>query len=342
MTILVAQEQGRSLDGAEKVAALLLALERDTSQRILRHFDHDELRRVARLAANLGAVPPTTLEHIYNELIDEISNGGIDVIGDANQAETLLTGVMPEDAVADIMSDLRGSSNQFFWRRVSALPEKTLAGFLANEHPQLIAAIMGKLDSVHAAKVLTLLPGALRAAVMRRMLVSKPVRDPVLRVLESVLQEELFAGSGGPSTSEMNARVAGIINQLERDQIEEILQGLSDSEPVLAEQLKSLVFSFEDIAKLSQRARSILFDQLPTERVILALRGADATIRDCVLPCLSNRTRRMVEAELASSANPPKRDIANAQRQIAETVLRLADQGVIELAPEGGASGESD
>lgn len=342
MTTLVEQEQSRSLDGAEKVAALLLALERETSQRILKHFDHRELRRIARLAANLGAVPPTTLEEIYTELIDEISHGSIDLVGDANQAENLLTGVMPDDAVADIMSDLRGSSNQYVWRRVAALPEKTLADYLANEHPQVIAVIVGKLDAALAAKVLSLIPGALRATVMRRMLVSKPIGDAVLRVVEFALQGDLFVASSGPSSAEVNARVAGIINQLERDQIEEILQGINESEPLIAAQLKSLLFSFEDLVKLSQRARMILFDQLPTERVILALRGADADIRDCVLPCLSNRTRRMVEAELASSANPPKRDIVAAQRLIAETVLRLADQGAIEIASSGDASEQSE
>lgn len=341
MTTLVAPEQSRSLDGAERVAALLLALERETSQRILKHFDHEELRRIARLAASLGAVPPSTLENIYNDLIDEISNGAIDLVGDANKAESLLSGVMPEEAVADIMSDLRGSSNQFFWRRVGDLPDKTLATFLSEEHPQTIAVILGKLDSGFAAKVLALLPGSVRSVVMRRMLVSKPVGDTVLRVLERALQESLFAASGGPSSSETNARVAGIINQLERDQIEEILYGITESEPLIAAQLKSLLFSFEDIVKLSQRARSILFDQLATERVILALRGTDSAIRDCVLPCLSNRTRRMVEAELSSNANPPKREIVAAQRQIAETVLRLADQGVIEINTADNASGET-
>jgi flagellar motor switch protein FliG len=168
---------------------------------------------------------------------------------------------------------------------------------------------------------------------MRRMLISKPVGDAVLRVLETALSGDLFASASGPSSSETNVRVAGIINQLDREQIEEILQGISESEPMLAAQLKSLLFSFEDVVNLSQRARAILFDQVPTERVILALRGADAAIRDCVLPCLSNRTRRMVEAELASNASPPKRDIVAAQRQIAETVLRLADQGLIEISP---------
>jgi len=342
MTTLVAQEQSRSLDGAEKVAAVLLALDREASQRILKHFDGEELRQIARLAAGLGAVPAAALEEIYSDLIDEISHGGADLVGNVTQAETLLNGVISEEQVADIMSDVRGVSNQFFWRRVSSLPEKTLANYLVSEHPQVVAIVISKIEPAYAARLLGYIPGMLRAKVMRRMVISRPVAEAVLRVVEATLQEDLFAASSAPSSAEVNARVAGIMNQLERDQVDEILQGISENEPLIAAQLKSLIFSFEDIVKLGQRARTILFDQLPTERVILALRGADAGVRDSVLPCLSTRTRRMVEAELSSDASPPKKDIAAAQRQVADMVLRLAEQGLIEMPSASGMASQSE
>ena len=130
----------------------------------------------------------------------------------------------------------------------------------------------------------------------------------------------------------MKARVAGIINQMEREQVEDVLQTIEASEPVLAQQLKKLLFSFEDIPKLSERARAILFDQVATETLILALRGAEEAIKAAILPALGARTRRMVEAELSSSdSRPPPRDILRAQRLIAETVLKLSEQGTIEM-----------
>jgi flagellar motor switch protein FliG len=132
---------------------------------------------------------------------------------------------------------------------------------------------------------------------------------------------------------------AGIVGQLERDQMDEILRGISAAEPRLAEQLKSLIFCFDDIVTLSQRARLILFDQAPTESVILALHGASAEIREAVLPCLSTRTRRMVEAELASASAPLRRDTLAAQREISSLVLRLSEQGLIDLAAERAGPG---
>lgn len=332
MTTLVSLDEGRPLGGAEKVAAVLLGLDREASSRILKHFDQQELRRIARVAASLGAIPAARLEQLYNGLIEEISDGEIDLVGGVAQAENLIAGVLPEEQVADIMSEVGGRSNQFFWRRIAAMPEKTLADYLVKEHPQTVAVILGRLDSALAAKVLALAPAGLRADSMRRMLISRPLAEPVLRVIEDALQEDFCASAATPSSKEISARVAGIVNQLEREQVNEILDGIAQSEPLLAAQLKSLIFSFEDIVKLGQRARLIIFDQAPTDRVILALRGAEAAVRDAVLPCLSARTRRMVEAELASPAEPSRQEVVAAQREIANLVLRLADQGLIELA----------
>lgn len=336
MTIHAPQELGRSLGSVEKVAAALLAMDRDASTRVLKYFDEHELRRLARVAANLGAVQASMLEEICEGLVREIAVGGVDLVGGAAQAEGLLSGVLPDEQLADIMSDLRGSSNQFFWRRLAALPQKTVADYLLNERPQIIAVVLGKLDSAAAARILAQMPGDVRAQAMRRMLISKPVAEPVLRTIEEALQEDLFAAGSAPSSSEVSARVAGIVNQLERDQVDEILDGIHRDEPLLAAQLKALLFSFEDIVTLGQRARMILFDQAPTERVIMALRGAEPAMRDAVLPCLSARTRRMVEAELAAAANPPRREIVAAQREIASLALRLADQGLIELKEAAG------
>jgi len=327
--------------GARKVAAALLGLDREVAQLVLKHFDQNELRLVARLAADMGPLTSSFLDDIYDELAREISTDSVDVIGDESRAETLLSGVVPEEQLADIMSDLRGVSNEFVWRRLASMPEKLIADYLLREHPQVSAIFMMRVDPAFAARVVTEWPAARRTDIMRRFLAARPVSEQVIRVIETTLREDLFFGGSSGASNELNARVAGIINQLEREQVNEILVGIEETEPAIAAQLKSLVFSFEDIVRLDQRARLIIFDQVPTDRVILALRDVDQSISEAILPCLSARTRRMVESELATGATPPKREIIAAQRQIAETVLRLSDQGLIDIAsaptsPDGG------
>jgi len=330
---LASVDQQRILSGPEKVAALLLALDRDVAQKLLKHFDQNELRNIAKIAAGLGAVAAPMIDQLIIDLIDSLSADKIDLVGSANQAEELLTGVIPPDQIADIMSEVLGSSNQYFWQKLSSVPDATLAAYIANEHPQTIAVIFSKIETAFAARLLTQIDARKRKEVVRRMLMSKPVSDAALRILETTLQEDVLSAAPKTSANEASQRIAGIINQMDRDQMEDILQSIADTEPAMAETLKSMLFTFEDLPNLSAQARMILFDQVSTEQLIMALRGSDSTIRGCVLPCLSARTRRMVEAELASSDSPPKREVARAQRAVAEAVLRLAEAGTIEIGP---------
>ncbi len=321
----------RPLAGAEKVAAILLSLDRDVAQRLLKHFDQVELRRIAKVAASLGTVPAAVMEQLIEDLIGQLSMDGTDLMGTLGQAEALLMGVVPEEQVAEIMSEVLGKSNEHFWRRLSTIPETTLAEYFSKEHPQTIAAVASKVDPAVAARFLALLPGSVRNDVMRRMLTSGPISDSALRLLEAALQDDLMGAGASNSSAGASRKVAAIVNQMDSNQIDEILQSVAETEPAIAEDLKGMLFTFEDIPSLSPRARAILLDQVPTDRLIVALRGANESLRSAILPSLSARMRRMVEAELTAGDPPPKREIIKAQRAIAETVLKLSEAGLVDL-----------
>jgi flagellar motor switch protein FliG len=331
MTNLTYSEQARSLNGPERVAALLLSVERGVAQSILKHFDQDELKKIARFAAGLGSVPASAIDPLIEEFIDQFTNGRADLLGSAGKAEQLLTGVVPPEEIAEIMSDVLGSSNNFVWQRFANVPETLLLNYLSNEHPQTTALVFSKLDPGLAAKILNQMPGEIRDALMRRMLSAKPVSDPAMRILETALQEDLLQNVAIGSAAATNARMAAIINKMEHEQRENVLEALSQTRPKEAEALKHLLFTFEDLVNLNARARMIVFDQVPADRVVMALYGSDPALRDFILTSLSSRVRRMVESELSSGNSPPKRDVLQARRQISDAVLKLLEQGKIEL-----------
>ena len=320
----------RTLKGPDKVAALLLSLEKPVAARLLAKFDHGELRQITRAAADLGAVPVSTLEAIIEEFASYFSNG-VDLVGSAGQAQQLLAGVVPPEQLADIMSDVLGNSNNTFWERLSEVSEGTLAAHLAKEHPQAAALILSKVAPSCAAKVMGHLPRELRNGLMRRMLSLKPVMDPPVRMLEAALNEDLLANVARNTNADSHSRIADIINKMERNHMEDVLQSLTEQRPKEAEVLKGLLFTFDDIVNLPPKARSVLFDQVPTERVVLALKGTEPEFRDLVLSSLAARAKRMVEAELTNGDPAPQRDVMKARRAIADLVLEMAEKGQIEL-----------
>jgi flagellar motor switch protein FliG len=321
----------RSLSGPEKVAALLLAMGKPAAGRLLKHFDAAELKQIMRCAADLGPVPAPALESLVEEFAGEFSNG-VDLLGTAQEAEALLTGVLAPEQIADLMADILGNSNKSTWERISAASDAVIAEYLGTEHPQTGALILSKVASASAAKVIALLPRDLRNDILRRMLTLRPVTDAALRLLEGRLHEDLLNKAARKVGAATNARMAEIINKMSPKQMDDVLQSLAEGRPKETEALKSLLFSFEDIVKLPPKSRMILFDKIPTERVVLALQGTNADFRDFVLSSLASRARRLVENELNSGASASQRDIAAARRVICDLVLAMAERGEIELA----------
>jgi flagellar motor switch protein FliG len=320
----------RQMTGTEKVAALLLAMGKPLADRMLRHFEPDELRLITRSIADLGVVPMPMLEDMIEDFAGQFANGTGLMIS-ASDAEQLLSGLLSPEEISDIMSDVTGNSNQSIWQRLSNVSENLFAGYLVKEHPQTAAAILSKVTPACAAKVMAQLPRDLRNELIRRMVGIALVMEPVMRILESTLQDDLLVNVSRNNRAVHNSRMADIINKMEREQMEDVLQSLAEVRPKAAETLRGLLFTFDDIIKLQPRARMILFDQVPTERVVLALKGTDPAFRDAILSTLSSRARRMVESELTGGGPAAHRDVVKARRTIAELALEMSERGEIEL-----------
>jgi flagellar motor switch protein FliG len=326
----------KALLGPEKVAALLLSMGKPAASRLLQHFDPLELRQITRAAAALGSVSAAALDSLIEDFAGQFTSG-VDLQSTATDVEQLLTGVLPPEQVADIMSDVLGSSNNSLWERLSGVPENMIAAYVAKEHPQTAALVLSKLSSSCTAKVMGQLPRELRNELLRRMIGLKPVVESSMRLVETTLHEDLLLALARNSGPDLNTRMADIINKMERDQMEDVLQSLTDSRPKVAETLKSLLFTFDDLTKLTSAARTTLLDQIPTERVVLALKGTDPAFRDIILSSLASRARRIVEHELNTGGPAAQRDVLKARRLIADTALQLAESGQIELNPSDDA-----
>lgn len=318
------------LKGPEKAAALLLYMGKPLASRMLMQFDSDELKQITRSVAELGSVPVPMLEILVEEFASQFAHG-VDLLGSPGEVQQMLDGVLPPEQIADVMSDVTGNSNHAVWDRLSHVPEAVFAGYLAKEHPQTAAIIVSNISPAYAAKVVGKLPRELRNELMRRMLNIAPVTEFAIRIIQGQLQEDLLSNVSRQTGSGQNARMADIINKMERDQMEDVMQSLAAARPKDAEVLRQLMFTFDDIIKLNARARTMLFEKIPTELVVVALKRTDAAFRDAILSSLATRARRMVESELANGGPASQRDVLKARRTIADAALELASTGDIEL-----------
>lgn len=321
----------RVLEGPNRVAALLLAMGKPAASRVLKHFEPAELKEIARAAAGLGAIAASDLEVAIEDFARQFAHG-VSLLGTAQEIEKLLVGVLPEDQINEIMSDVLGQkTTNSVWERVSQVPEAVLAEFLSTEHPQTAALVLSKIRSDCAAKALVAMPADLRNVLMRRMATLRPVTVPALRVVENTMQEALATVLGKNSARDTGARIADILNRMEPEQVDEILAKIAETQPDVAKAVRRLLFRFDDIVKLTAKARSVVFDQVAADQVVLALRGTTPEFRELVLSAIPSRSRRMVEHELESGEEPDAKAVGDARRRIADRIMELAAKGEIEL-----------
>lgn len=320
----------KTLNGVEKVAALLLSLGKANSSRLLQHFDAEEIRRVTVAAAQLRNIPASEVDELAETFIEQFTKGAT-LYGSATEVEKMLEGVLPEDELADIMSDVLGNSNRSIWDRLATVSESTFANYLLKEHPQTAALMLTKIKPSTAAKVLSQINTPLRNQLVRRMLTIKAVVPEIMRDVEKTMHEDFMSNLSGTMEADSYARMADILNKMDRDHMEDALESLNEVRPKSVEMLKGLLFTFDDIVKLNARTRMAIFDQIATDRIVIALKGTDGGFREVILSSLTSRTRRIVEHELAGGEPAAQRDVLDARSTITNLALEMASRGEIEL-----------
>jgi len=332
-----AQRRARELSGPEKASAIILAMGKAPAARVLKHLEPPDLRAVARAATKLGVIPQSLLEKLTEEFSKDFSEGA-SLLGDAAHVKGILSDVLPPEQATAILNDALGEeAGDDLWQAIARLPESALISFLAKERPAVVSYVLSKLDSARAARIVARLPLSKRNAALCSLISPSAVSQLAAEAIERSLRESLMKAGAASEGSDARTRMAAIINCLEPSEADDVMQTLGRMRPQEAAALKPLLFSFNDLPRLSERARALLLDKAPSDVVVLALRGVDAAFRDAVLTPMPARARRLVEGELAAPSHASLRDIAKARRRIVEIVLAMAVRGEIELQPPDAA-----
>jgi len=319
----------RILSGPEKAAALLLMLGAPSAGRLLKQFDPPDLKIVARAAAGLGAVAPATLDRLVEEFAADFS-AGVNLLGDVGQARNLLAEALPPGEVEDLLG---APADQGFdvWRALANVPESSVIAFLLAEKPATATYLLSRLDPPLAAKLVSSLPRGRRNAALCGLVAPHEITPLAAQLVERALRDLLDAAKAPSGAAEGRQRIAGIINNLDPDEAADVMRAIGEARPKDAAVIKTMLFSFNDLPRLSERARALLFDRASIDIVVMALRGTDPEFRNAILSSMPSRGRRLVEGELASGAPAPPREVAKARKAIAEIVLGMAARNEIEL-----------
>jgi flagellar motor switch protein FliG len=325
------REDYRSLNGPEKAAIFMLALGEEHTARIFEHMDNEEIMEISQTMATLGKVSANVVERLFVDFAEQMSSTNA-LVGSLDSTERLLSKILGQDKVNEIMEEIRGPAGRTMWEKLGNVNEEVLANFLQKEYPQTVSVVMSKISTEHAARVLALLPENFALEVIHRMLRMEAVQKEVLEDVEKTLRAEFMSNLARTQRRDSHELMAEIFNSLERSVEGKFMEELERSTPESAEKIRSLMFTFEDLMKLSPSSIQTLIRAVDKEKLPTALKGATESLRDLFFSNMSERAAKIMKEDMAAMGPVRLKDVEEAQQYVVGVTKDLESRGEIAIA----------
>lgn len=321
----------RSLNGTQRAAVLMLALGEDQCTRLFGMMHEDELKDISAAMAQLGSVRAEVVERLCLDFAENMGSAG-NLVGSYESTERLLQKALPRDRASQIMEEIRGPAGRTMWDKLGNVNESVLANYLKNEYPQTVAVVLSKVRADHAARVLALLPDSFAMEVVMRMLRMESVQKDVLDGVEKTLRAEFMSNLARSTRRDAHELMADIFNNLDRQSEGRFLAALEERNREAAERIKSLMFTFDDLARLTQQSVQALLRSIEKDKLPIALKGASEKLRELFLSSMSDRAGKMLREDIEALGPVRVRDVDEAQAAIVQLAKELSAQGTIEIS----------
>jgi len=326
--MMIEPSELKRFSGMQRAAALMLALGKDNGSLIWEQLSLEEVKELSTAMAQLGRVPAHVVEHLLVQFSGEVSTIS-SLHGSFETTERLLEGILPPERLKEVMEDIRGPSGRTMWDKLSNVSENVLAAFLKNEYPQTVAVILSKLKSEHCARVLSALPRDFSIDVIQRMLRMETVQKDIVNEIERTLKNEFMNNLSRAQRRDPHEAMAEVFNAFDRATEEAVLGALDQRAPESAERIRSLMFTFDDLANLLPGAIATLVKNADKRQMALALKGAPEEMRQLFLAAMTERAAKMLREDMASMGPVRARECEEAQTGLVRLAKLLADRGDI-------------
>ncbi len=285
--------------------------------------------------ARLGNINPNEVDQLLIDFVSQMSACGA-LMGNFDSTERLLGQFLSDDRVNMVMEEIRGPAGRNMWEKLSNVQESILASYLKNEYPQTVAVVLSKINSDHAASVLSLLPEDLSLEVVNRMLSMEAIQKEVLDKIEQTLRSEFMSNLSQTSRKDAHETMAEIFNNFDRQTESRFLAALEENNREAAERIKTLMFTFEDLGKLDAASCQTLLRSVEKDQLALALKGASDTLRDFFFENMSERAGKMLKEDMEVMGAVRLKDVDEAQMSMVNVTKDLAAKGELMITKNQG------
>ena len=298
-----------SFSSKEKVAILLLNLGPETAADILGNFGENEIAEISDIIGRMRNVNSEISMGVLNEFKDEFSSW------------------RKSEEIIDVIKDHRPSIIPF--RYFKHLTSEEIMSILSGEHTQLIALILSYLEPHQAAEVVGTMSEELRLDVLNKMATSRPPPVQIIKQIDELLESKVVSlGDRIDTPNERKYRsIAEILNRSDSVTEKTIMQRIKEEHPDIAQEIKTLMFVFEDLAIVEDRALRQMLSETDTSTIALAMKTASKEVRDKIFSNMSKRMGDMVKEEQQILGPKPLSEVEAAQKIIVDSLAKMEAQG---------------
>ncbi|NGP52531.1 flagellar motor switch protein FliG [Thioalkalivibrio sp. XN8] len=326
-----------SMNGTDRAAVLLMTLGEDNAAGVLKHMGPKEVQRIGSAMASLQSVSKQDMNRVLQDFVQTIEQQTALGVGSDDYVRKVLTQALGAEKAGGVIDRILTGHQSKGLEALKWMDGRAVADLIRNEHPQIIAIVLSFLDPDQAAEVLRLLPEAVQPEIVMRVATLDTVQPDALDELDQILEKQFSlktpaqpAAMGGVKSA------ANIMNCLDPGLESRIIEQVRKADAKLGGNIQELMFTFDNFLDLDDRSIQTLLREIPGDGLVIALKGADEAVREKIFRNMSKRAAEILREDLESKGPVRLSEVEMAQKEILNTVRRMAESGEIAMGGRGG------
>ena len=323
---------GKDLTGPQKAAIFLLMMGEEYTSEIFKKLEPDEISKLVSHMSEIRSVPQHVLTQILEEYLENIEKGGQLMVEGSSFLKNVAKGSLGMERARAVYKELEKSEKNAPFSYLDNLDSNIVVNLIKGEHPQTIALVLVSLKSGRAAEILSSLPEEIQSDVAIRIIQMDQVPKEVIQEVDQMLHKEVrgLADYGSKKVDGMTV-LANILNEIDRNSEENILSSIEGEDEQTAEEIRQLMYVFEDLLKVSDRGFQEILKMVDKQELIVALRTASEELKEKIFINLSERAGDMIREDMEIMGPVRISDVEQAQQKILRVARQLESEGKIIL-----------
>lgn len=320
----------------DQAAILLMSMGETSAAEVLKHMGPKEVQRLGTAMASLTNVQQYEVEVVLNNFMEEVRTQTGLGMGSDGYIRGMLVSALGEDKANGLIDRILLGGNTTGLDTLKWMEARSVADIIRNEHPQIQAIVLAYLDADQSGEILSFFPEKVRLDVMLRVASLDTVQPSALQELNDILEKQ-FSGNAGSQTKDIGGykTAAEIINNLDSSIGGDLMDSINEVDEDLGTQIQDLMFVFDNLKDVDDRAIQALLREVSSDVLILALKGADEILQEKIFDNMSKRAAELLRDDLEASGPVKLSDVEGAQKEILTVARRMADAGEIQLGGGG-------